>query len=458
MKILIIGTGYVGAITGTCFAEMGYKVTCLDKDQNRIDNLLQGIIPMYEPGLEEMLKRNLKAGRLDFTTEIIASIAHADICFIAVDTPMSADGAADTSQVENVAHMLGENLDHSCIVVTKSTVPVGTTYKIDNIIHKALQKRKLNIICDVVSNPEFLKEGNAVADFMKPDRIVIGASSKQAIDIMKELYAPFMLNHNRLLVMDVISAELAKYAANAMLATRISFMNQMAALCEKMGANINDIRHVLGSDERIGHHFLYPGVGYGGSCLPKDVKALIHQGQQQNCDLSVLRAVDQANQDQKRIMRQKLLAYFGENRGLKGKTIGILGLAFKPNTDDMREASSLTLINELIADGANVRLFDPIAMPKAKKLLPALSNIHWCEDEYEAAQNVDALVLMTEWKQFRLLDFSLLLQQMRGKAFFDGRNQYQPDEMHRKGFDYFGIGCSLLTQRKDCKTLYLYAP
>lgn len=440
MKILMIGVGYVGLVSGTCFSEMGHHVICLDINAAKIDSLNQGIIPIYEPGLEEMLKRNIKSKRLSFTTDYAASVPQADVCFIAVDTPTTAQGQADTTQVESVAKSLGRYLQHYCVIATKSTVPVGTTSKVAHIIEAELEKRQIPLGFDVVSNPEFLKEGNAVQDFMKPDRIIIGVNSSRAAAMMQEIYSPFMLNHDRLLVMDIFSAELAKYASNAMLATRISFMNEMAALCEKLGANISWVRKAMGADDRIGNKFLYPGVGFGGSCLPKDIKALIAQAQACDSKLSVLQAVEDVNLEQKKVMGSKLAAYFADKRGLSGKTIGILGLSFKPDTDDMREASSLVLIQDLLKQNVNLRIFDPIAMPKAKALLQNQTAITWCQDELEAAEGADALVLMTEWKQFRFLDFQPIVKRMRGKAFFDGRNQYQPDEMARKGFDYFSIG------------------
>jgi UDPglucose 6-dehydrogenase len=440
MKILVIGVGYVGLVSGTCFSEMGHHVTCLDIDQEKIKNLKQGIIPIYEPGLDEMVKRNVKAKRLNFTTDYATSVPQAEICFIAVDTPTTSNGSADTAQVENVAQILAHYLQHYCVIVTKSTVPVGTTERLAQIINQVLEKRQVNINFDVVSNPEFLKEGNAIQDFMKPDRVIIGVKNGRSAAIMKTIYAPFMLNHERLLVMDIPSAELSKYVANAMLATRISFMNEIANLCEKLGADVNWIRKAIGSDERIGNKFLYPGPGFGGSCLPKDIKALISQARTFEIELSILKAVQDINYRQKSLMGTKLGAYFADKGGLQKKTIGILGLSFKPDTDDMREAPSLVLIQSLLHEGVALRLFDPIAMNKAKSCLGDHPAITWCQDEIEAAEGADALVLMTEWKQFRLLDFQAVLDRMSGCAFFDGRNQYQPEEMAHKGFDYFSIG------------------
>lgn len=441
MKIVIIGTGYVGLVSGTCFAEMGHpSVTCLDINQERIQQLQQGNVPIYEPGLEEIVKRNLKSKRLIFTENYADAVPSADVIFIAVDTPVSPDGSADVSQIERVARTLGQYIQQYCVIVTKSTVPVGTTAHIGGIISRLLKERNLNIEFDLVFNPEFLKEGNAIHDFMKPDRVVIGVNTERAATIMKEIYRPFMINHERLLFMDICSAELAKYAANAMLATRISFMNELACLCEELGADVGWIRKAIGSDERIGNQFLYPGTGYGGSCLPKDVQALITQARKVECPLQILNAVHQVNQRQKELIGQKMAAYFNDQGGLQGKTIGILGLSFKPDTDDMREAPSLTLIKFLLQQGGRLRLYDPIAMPKARSLIPSHSAITWCQSEEEAAESAHALVLMTEWKQFRLLSMRTLLARMDGRAFFDGRNQYEPDEMARKGFDYFSIG------------------
>lgn len=440
MHILVIGVGYVGLVTGTCFAEMGYHVTCLDINPIRISLLKEGRIPIYEPGLEEMVKRNIKSGRLTFTTDYSTSVPKADVCFIAVDTPLGTNGAANLSQVKAVALSLGRFLTRYSVIVMKSTVPVGTTAYVAELIEEALQERRLCLEFDVVFNPEFLKEGNAVQDFMKPNRIVIGVQNNRTAAFMKELYSPFMLNHERLLVMDLASAELAKYAANAMLATRISFMNEMALLCEKVGADVNRVRKAIGADERIGHQFLYPGVGFGGSCFPKDIQALIHQAESEELELSILKAVYQVNQRQKQVIGVRLKSYFGEKGGLQGKTIGILGLSFKPDTDDIRDAPALVLIEELLAQSVHLRLFDPIAMPNAQALLGRSPLIKWCQNELETAEGADAIVLMTEWKQFRFLNVQALLARMKGQAFFDGRNQYQPEEMARKGFDYFSIG------------------
>ena len=441
MKILMIGVGYVGLVSATCFAEMGHHVTCLDIDENKIHLLKEARIPIYEPGLEEMVKRNIQAKRLSFTTSYAASVPQSDVCFIAVDTPTTSQGEANIQQVKNVAHTLGQHIQDYTVIVTKSTVPVGTTMTVAKIISEELKIRGIPVDFDVVSNPEFLKEGNAIQDFMKPNRVVIGVENTRAAAVMKEIYAPFMFKANRLLVMDIASSELAKYAANAMLATRISFMNEMSSLCECVGADINSIREAIGTDERIGNQFLYAGAGYGGSCFPKDIRALIAQGKQHNLDLSILNSVQCTNEAQKKLMGIKIDRYFESRGGLENKTIGILGLAFKPDTDDMREASSLVLIEHLMQHNVKIRVFDPIAIPKAKNVLKEVSDrICWCQDELEAAQGADALVLMTEWKQFRFLDFEALLSQMKGKAFFDGRNQYHPLEMQHRGFDYCSIG------------------
>lgn len=442
MDLLVIGTGYVGLVTGTCLAEMGHHVVCLDINQEKIDQLNRGRIPIYEPGLEEMVKRNVKANRLHFTTDYAAAVASALVCFIAVDTPMAADGHADLQSVRNVAASIAMHMDGYRIIVNKSTVPVGTANHVKEIIQSALDQRQAPFEFDVVSNPEFLKEGNAIQDCMKPDRVIIGTDNRRVAAIMKEIYSPFMLSHDRLIIMDIASAEVTKYAANAMLATRISFMNELAGFCELTGADINTVRKGIGSDKRIGYHFLYAGPGFGGSCLPKDIQALQGHAHALGYKMTIVDAVAKVNHRQKEVMGNKIFNYFASQQGLHGKTIGVLGLSFKPDTDDMREAASLVLIEQLLQFGASLRLFDPVAMETAKKQLPQSANIVWCEDELDAATSVDALVLMTEWKQFRFLDFALLLSLMKGKAFFDSRNQYNSIEMARKGFDYISIGRS----------------
>lgn len=440
MNIVMIGVGYVGLVTGVCFAEMGHRVTCLDIDETKIKRLSEGIIPIYEPGLTEMVERNIETGRLKFTTDYDDAVNQASIFFIAVDTPMSKDGSADIKRVEEVARSIAVRLVQPSIIVIKSTVPVGTSLKVEEIIQKTLEEKGITLEFHVISNPEFLKEGDAVQDFMKPDRVILGINDPSPLKTMKSLYAPFMLNHDRLIVMNRPSAELSKYAANAALATRVSFMNEMANLCEKTGADIDSLRRALGSDQRIGNQFLYAGVGFGGSCFPKDIQALLYQSHLYDTNLLVVEAVSQANVRQKQLMGKKMRSYFSTKGGLQGKTIGILGLSFKPNTDDMREAPSLALIEELLKEKVQLRLFDPVAMNNAKLHLGQFPQITWCQDEITAAQGADALVLMTEWKQFRTINFSSLLHHMRGDAFFDGRNQFSPLEMSKKGFDYISIG------------------
>ncbi len=440
MKLLVIGTGYVGLVTGTCFAEMGHHVTCLDIDKSKVDKLNQGIIPIYEPGLEEMIKRNVKSHRLTFSSDASSSFADAFVYFVAVDTPVSPDGHADMRSVQNVVKTIAQNMREYRIIVLKSTVPVGTFKIVNNLIREAQKELGLSVPFDVISNPEFLKEGNAVNDFMKPDRIIIGSDSERAISAMKEIYSPFMLSHDRLIIMDNASAEMTKYAANAMLATRISFMNEFAALCEITGADINKVRKGIGSDKRIGYNFLYAGPGFGGSCFPKDLKAIQATGKSLGFPLQIIEAVDAVNTRQKGLICQKINHYFSAQGGVKGKTIGILGLSFKPDTDDVRESSSLTLIQELLKTNCQLRLYDPVAMGNAKKVLPNSSSITWCENELGAAQGADALVLMTEWKQFRYLDFEQISSVMKTQVFFDGRNQYHPQDIVKYGFDYIGIG------------------
>lgn len=440
MELLVIGIGYVGLVSATCLAEMGHHVTCLDINKEKIDMLNQGFIPIYEPGLEEMIRRNVKAGRLYFTTDYAQAVASAKVCFIAVDTPVTLEGFADLRYVRNVVTSIAEHMQNDYIVVIKSTVPVGTAAEMSEIMQERLDQRKVDFHFDVVSNPEFLKEGSATQDFMKPDRIIIGTENPDVVTVMKEIYSPFMLSHERMIIMDIASAEMTKYAANAMLATRISFMNELAGLCELNGANINKIRKGIGADKRIGYSFLYAGPGFGGSCFPKDIRALQAQAKIFGYEMPLIHAVETVNTRQKQVIGQKIATYFADKEGLAGKTIAILGLAFKPDTDDMREAPSLVLIRQLIDAGASLRLYDPVAMDNAKKCLPAAADIVWCSDELDAALDADAVALLTEWKQFRFLDFTALKGRMKGQAFFDGRNQYVPHEMAKRGFDYISIG------------------
>lgn len=442
MILLIIGIGYVGLVTGTCLAEMGHNVICLDINKDKINMLNSGAIPIYEPGLEEMVRRNVKANRLHFTTDYAEAVKAAQVCFLTVDTPMGDDDNADLRYVMSAATSIAEHMDNFKVIVNKSTVPIGTAQKVKQTIQNTLEKRGVEIPFEVVSNPEFLKEGNAINDFMKPDRVIIGSENENVIKIMKEIYSPFMLSHDRLIIMDVASAELTKYAANAMLALRISFMNELAGLCEITGADINKIRNGIGSDKRIGYSFLYAGPGFGGSCFPKDIRALSSQAAARGYSTAIVDAISVVNQNQKKVLANKVFNYYKERKDLKGVTIGILGLAFKPDTDDMRESASLELIKSLLDKKANLRLYDPAAMDNARKLLPNSANIYWSHDEYETAEGADAIVLVTEWKQFRFLDFKAIKAKMKGRAFFDGRNQYNPLDMAKKGFDYISIGRS----------------
>ena len=437
MNIAIVGTGYVGLVTGTCFAEIGVDVTCIDIDKDKIDNLNKGIMPIYEPGLEEIVRRNKQAGRLHFETDLASCLNNVDVIFNAVGTPSDEDGSADLSYVLNVAHTIGRMMTKHIIVVTKSTVPVGTTLKVKSTIQEELDARGSSLTFDVVSNPEFLKEGAAIKDFMSPDRVVIGVESDYARDIMERLYKPFMLSNYRILFMDVRSAEMTKYAANAMLATRISFMNDIANLCEFTGADVNEVRKGIGADSRIGNKFMYPGCGYGGSCFPKDVKALIHTGREYGYKMRVIEAVEEVNDRQKEVVFNKLQAGLGD---LRGKTVAIWGLSFKPETDDMRDASSIIVIKSLIAAGANVNVYDPIAMSETKRILGDL--VTYANDMYEATLDADAIALITEWKQFRAPNWKILKKTMKGNYIVDGRNQYDSSELHELGFTYSGIGRS----------------
>lgn len=438
MKITIVGTGYVGLVTGTCFSDTGVDVTCVDIDQNKIDNLKKGIVPIYEPGLEVMLKNNFEKGRLHFSTNIKESLDQAEVVFIAVGTPPGEDGGADLSHVLEVAHQIGRHMNHQLVIVTKSTVPIGTAQKVRTAVKEELDKRNADFHFDVASNPEFLKEGNAIDDFLKPDRIVVGTDSQEAEKVMRRLYKPFLLNNHPILFMDIPSAELTKYAANAMLATKISFMNDMANLCELVGADIEMVRKGIGTDNRIGHKFIYPGIGYGGSCFPKDVKAIIRTAQSYNYPLRLLEAVEDINNDQKKVMVAKIKNYFGDD--LKGKIFGAWGLAFKPNTDDMREAPSKVIIEALISAGAKVRAYDPVAMKEAAKVFD--NHIDFGKDPYDVLIDADALLLITEWPEFRIPNFKVMEKLMTQKVIFDGRNIYDSKEMTDHGFEYFGIGRS----------------
>lgn len=438
MKIAIVGSGYVGLVTGTCFSEVGIDVVCVDNNSTKIEKLKEGIVPIYEPGLEEMLLRNMKKGRLEFTSNLEEAIDDCKVLFIAVGTPPDKDGSADLKYVLAVAHECGKLMKQHLVVVTKSTVPVGTARKVKAAIQEELDKRGLNIPFDVASNPEFLKEGAAIDDFLKPDRIVIGLDSSRAEEIMKSLYKPFTLNGHPVIIMDITSAEMTKYAANSMLATKISFMNDIANLCEIVGADINMVRKGIGSDSRIGNKFIYPGIGYGGSCFPKDVQALVHTAETYGYDLKVLRAVEEVNKNQKMVLYHKIMRYFKGD--VRDKTIAIWGLSFKPKTDDMREAPSLIIIQKLLEAGAHIKAYDPIAMAEAKHYLG--DSITYVDDQYEALIDADCVALVTEWPEFRFPNFKIIKKLMRNVAIFDGRNIYEPDDMKNRDIDYFCIGVS----------------
>jgi UDPglucose 6-dehydrogenase len=431
MKVTVIGTGYVGLVTGACLADMGNDVFCLDVDAAKVKALNEGKIPIYEPGLEPLVRRNEAAGRLRFSTDVAASVAHGALQLIAVGTPPGEDGSADMKYVLEAARNVGRHMNEYKVVANKSTVPVGTADEVKKTIESELQNRKAKLSFSVVSNPEFLKEGAAVADFMRPDRIIVGSDDARATELLRELYAPFQRNHEKLMLMGVRSAELAKYAANAMLATRISFMNELANLAEPLGADIEEVRRALGSDPRIGSQFLYPGAGFGGSCFPKDVKALLRAAAGAGRPLRVVAAVEEANQMQKHVLGDKIKARFGQS--LKGKRFAVWGLAFKPNTDDMREAPSLALMEDLLQAGAEVRAYDPVARPDVKK-------VHIAKSAHDALEGCDALVIVTEWAEFRSPDFSALKKALRTPAIFDGRNLYDPATMKSYGFEYFAIG------------------
>lgn len=438
MKITIIGAGYVGLVTGACFADAGNEVLCLDLDEAKIRTLLEGGVPIYEPGLAEVVRRNRVAERLNFTTDVERAVRFGVVQCIAVGTPPGEDGAADLQHVLAAASAIGRHMSEYRVVVDKSTVPVGTADKVRSAIAAELAKRGVALRFAVVSNPEFLKEGAAVEDFMRPDRIVVGADDAEAVQIMRSLYAPFQRSHERLFLMDVRSAELTKYAANAMLATRISFMNELANLAERLGADIEEVRKGIGSDPRIGYHFLYAGAGYGGSCFPKDVKALIRTAEEAGAALPILEAVEKVNSGQKRVLARKILERFKGKLG--GRHIAVWGLAFKPNTDDMREASSSALIEELTANGATVCAYDPVAMPAAKRVFAGVKGVRYAETPVAALEGADALAVVTEWQEFRSPDFQAIRARLKTPAVFDGRNLYDPGEMKRQGLEYYPIG------------------
>ena len=438
MKLTVVGTGYVGLVTGACLADVGNRVLCIDIDPKKIATLESGGIPIYEPGLKEIVASNVAAGRLKFSTDLVAGVAYGDIQMIAVGTPPGEDGSADLQYVVAAARNIGRHMSSPKIVIDKSTVPVGTADRVRAAIAEELKARGADIKFSVVSNPEFLKEGAAVEDFMRPDRIVIGADDADTIDTMRKLYAPFQRSHDRLMVMDVRSAELTKYAANAMLATRISFMNELALLAERLGADIESVRKGIGADPRIGYQFLYPGIGYGGSCFPKDVQAMQRTAATVGMNLELLEAVERVNYAQKHVLTQKIVKRFGEN--LAGKTFALWGLAFKPNTDDMREAPSLVLIDDLTQRGANIVAFDPVAMPEAKRVLAGNDKVRFAESANDALTGADALAIVTEWKTFRAPDFTTMMAALKAPVVFDGRNLYEPASMQELGFDYYPIG------------------
>ena len=439
MNITVIGSGYVGLVSGTCFAEMGNRVTCVDIDSVKIEKLNQGIIPIFEPGLETMVLKNVKNKNLFFTTELSEALHNSEIAFIAVGTPMGVDGSADLQYVLAVAKSIGQSMQKRLVIVDKSTVPIGTADKVKATIQAELDIRKSVLEFDVVSNPEFLKEGAAIADFMKPDRVVVGSDSDSAIELMKQLYHPFCMSRDRFICMGIRSAEMTKYAANAMLATKISFINEIANICEKVGADANQVRIGIGSDQRIGYSFIYPGAGYGGSCFPKDVKALTKIAKEYGCESKLITAVEEVNEAQKLVIAQKIVQRFGEN--LTGCSFGIWGLAFKPGTDDMREAPAIYVIKELVKRGAMIKAYDPKAINEAKEYyLKGIKNIEYVDSKYEVLKDSDALVLLTDWKEFRSPDFEELKKHLKLSIIFDGRNQYNTFNLEEKGFEYYQIG------------------
>ena len=438
MNIAIVGTGYVGLVSGTCFAETGVNVTCIDVDAQKIERLQNGEIPIYEPGLEQMVQKNVKAGRLKFSTDLAAVLNEQDIVFSAVGTPPDEDGSADLKYVLQVARTIGQNINKYIVVVTKSTVPVGTARKVRDAISEELTKRGVDVPFDVASNPEFLKEGNAIKDFMSPDRVVVGVDSEKAKKLLTRLYKPFLINNFRVIFMDIPSAEMTKYAANSMLATRISFMNDIANLCERVGADVNMVRAGIGADTRIGRKFLYAGCGYGGSCFPKDVKALIKTADQNGYSMEVLKAVERVNERQKTILFEKLVKAFGSKEALKGKTIAMWGLSFKPETDDMRESTALVMIGLLQEAGCMVRAYDPVAMAECKRRIG--ETVVYCNDMYDAVLDADALLLLTEWKEFRLPTWGVIKKAMKQPLVIDGRNIFDAEDLEENGFEYHCIG------------------
>lgn len=439
MKIAVVGTGYVGLVTGTCLADYGNDVICVDVMEEKIEKLKKGIIPIYEPGLENMVLENYQSGRLDFTTDIQSALQKSDICFIAVGTPMGEDGSADLQYVLGVAESIGKYMDHHIYVIDKSTVPVGTAKKVRETIQKELDKRQSSLTFDVISNPEFLKEGTAVEDCSRPDRIVIGTDNDNAAKVMREMYLPLVKNTESFIFMDIASAEMTKYTANAMLATKISFMNEISNICELVGADVNKVRLGIGSDHRIGFQFIYPGCGYGGSCFPKDVQALIKTSADYGYETRILNAVENVNADQKMVLVRKIVKKYGED--LTGKTFAVWGLAFKPKTDDMRQAPAITLIQELTKRGAKIKAYDPKAVNEAKECyLKGNENVEYCESKYSALMDADAMILVTEWKEFRAPDFYEIKQRLKNPVIFDGRNQYNADRLEELGFEYYQIG------------------
>lgn len=439
MNIAIVGTGYVGLVSGTCFADTGANVTCIDVDEKKIERLNNGEIPIYEPGLDELVVKNVKAGRLKFSSDLASVLNDQEIVFSAVGTPPDEDGSADLKYVLQVAKTIGENLNRYLVVVTKSTVPVGTARKVRETIQAELDKRGGDITFDVASNPEFLKEGNAIKDFMSPDRVVVGIESEKAKKTLTKLYKPFLINNFRVIFMDIPSAEMTKYAANSMLATRISFMNDIANLCELVGADVNMVRQGIGADTRIGRKFLYAGCGYGGSCFPKDVKALIKTADKAGYSMEVLKAVERVNERQKHVLFNKLVKAYGDEKELKGKTIALWGLSFKPETDDMRESTALVIIDSLLKAGCNIRAYDPVAMDECKRRLPD-APITYCRDMYDAVLDADAMLLLTEWKEFRLPTWAVIKKEMIRPLVIDGRNIFDIEELEENGFEYHCIG------------------